>query len=134
MGRHSVISIRRSDRDAAATAERIRAAAGEFRAARDCRRKAKDCELLWDAGRASAIEHVAELAAVGDRRFRGRSDRELTLIGAMRWSQSTEAQRLRRREERYTKRAMLDLAFARFLMHLHELADEPYPTDGQPER
>jgi hypothetical protein len=127
MGRHSVISIRPGSEPAVA-GERLRAAIDDFRMAQYCRRRAEECQRLWEAGRESEIGHVKEMAHAGDRRFRGRTDRELTTIGAIRWSQSTEAQRIRRREERYTKRAMLDLAFARFLTHLHELSGERLPS------
>lgn len=130
MGRHSVISIRRPGSEPVVAADRLRAAIDDFRVAQYCRRRAEECQRLWEAGRESEIDHVKELAHAGDRRFRGRNDRELTTIGSIRWSQSAEAHRIRRREERYTKRAMLDLAFARFLTHLHELAGEPVPGAG----
>jgi hypothetical protein len=130
MGRHSVISIRRPGSEPAVAARQLRAALDDFRMAQYCRRRAEECQRRWEAGRESEIEFVRELARAGDRRFRGRNDRELTTIGVIRWAQSTEAQRLRRREERNTKRAMLDLAFARFLTHLHELSGERVPSAG----
>lgn len=134
MGRHSVISIRRPGSEPVVAADQFRAAIHDFRVAQYCRRRAEECQRLWESGREAEIEYVKEMAHGGDRRFRGRNDRELTTIGSIRWSQSTEAQRIRRREERYTKRAMLDLAFARFLTHLHELAGEPVPgADGRTE-
>ncbi|GAA1032632.1 hypothetical protein GCM10009557_31760 [Virgisporangium ochraceum] len=127
MGRHSVISIRRPGSGPVVAADQLRSAIDDFREAQYCRRRAEECQRQWEAGRESEIDHVKELAHTGDRRFRGRNDRELTTIGTIRWAQSTQAQRLRRREERYTRRAMLDLAFARFLTHLQELSGEGVP-------
>ena len=56
------------------------------------------------------------------------------VVGTFSGRANARLARSSRGEERYTKRAMLDLAFARFLTHLHELAGEPVPgADGRTE-
>jgi hypothetical protein len=105
------------------SASRIRAVDSDYRTARECRRRADECRQSWDAGRAREIDHVIQRAFAGDRRFIGKSERDLQMIGAVRWSQSTEAHRLRRREERYAQRAVLNLACARFGTHIRALAE-----------